>query len=363
VVPGAELSPFYSVVPVTGAALLLQDLMTAPSPDRIPWLYIAPVLLPMGAYCYLALNWAIQQFKREEVLFREAERLDLGLMVRRVFREKEPLPSAAMAMTLFGMLLAFGWLLRTSGTAAHLLAVTAVHQLAFVATPALMMGLLLTSRPLLTLRLAPPAPRFILLSLGLAACLHVPLALTTGAIIRQFPHIAEQAQRFVEHVIDLGTPFWLYLLIMAALPAVCEELAFRGFIFSGLVRRFANGRAVVVASSLLFALYHMNALQLIPTFLLGLVLGLLAQRSGSLLPGLLLHFIHNGLAFAVSYYGYRATKTGTAPPAWLSEDTVYNWPVAALGAGLGLVLLVVLYRQPIPPLPRAPADRPALEPE
>src|SRR5206468_609084 len=41
--PGVELNPFYSLVPVTGVALLMQRLMTAPL-DKVPWLYFVPVL-------------------------------------------------------------------------------------------------------------------------------------------------------------------------------------------------------------------------------------------------------------------------------------------------------------------------------
>ena len=87
--PGVELNPFYSMVPVTGVALLLQKLIAVKPPDVELWGYFVPVLAPMVVYSWLALRWAIEQFQREEVLFREAERLDMGLWLRRLFREKE----------------------------------------------------------------------------------------------------------------------------------------------------------------------------------------------------------------------------------------------------------------------------------
>ena len=64
----------------------------------------------MVIYSWLALRWAIEQFQREEVLFREAERLDVGLWLRRLFREKEALPTAGQAFFCFGLLLALRWL-------------------------------------------------------------------------------------------------------------------------------------------------------------------------------------------------------------------------------------------------------------
>jgi membrane protease YdiL (CAAX protease family) len=89
------------------------------------------------------------------------------------------------------------------------------------------------------------------------------------------------------------------MLVFAVLPAVCEELAFRGFILTGLRRRFRTGTAIVI-SSFLFAVSHMNVFQFLPTFVLGLVLGLLAVRAGSVLPGMAYHLIHNGLLVGVA---------------------------------------------------------------
>ena len=52
-------------------------------------------------YSCLALRWAIEQFQREEVLFREAERLDLILWLRRLFRDKEATPTTGQAFFCF----------------------------------------------------------------------------------------------------------------------------------------------------------------------------------------------------------------------------------------------------------------------
>ena len=74
------------------------------------FLYFIPVLAPMVIYSWLALRWAIGQFQREEVLFREAERLDLGLWLKRLLREKEALPSAGEALFCFALILGLRWL-------------------------------------------------------------------------------------------------------------------------------------------------------------------------------------------------------------------------------------------------------------
>ena len=68
--PGVELTPGMSLVPITGPMLLQQKLL-AVSSEPIPWVYFLPVLGSHAVYVALALALAIFQFKRESVLFRE----------------------------------------------------------------------------------------------------------------------------------------------------------------------------------------------------------------------------------------------------------------------------------------------------
>src|SRR5262249_1385147 len=142
-----ELSPFYSLVPVTGVALLMQRLMTTSALSQVPWLYFLPVLAPMALYSWLALRWAVEQFQREEVLFREAERLDMRLWVRRLFREKEATPTTGQAVFCFSLIVALRWFSLDLGANLSALVHTGISLLAFVATPALLMALLLNTRP------------------------------------------------------------------------------------------------------------------------------------------------------------------------------------------------------------------------
>jgi sodium transport system permease protein len=83
-VPGVELDWFYSWVPITGACLLMQKLMAA-HPDPAVWVYFLPVLASLAVCCALALRWAVAQFRREEVLFRDSEGISFMGSLRRLF--------------------------------------------------------------------------------------------------------------------------------------------------------------------------------------------------------------------------------------------------------------------------------------
>jgi len=302
--PGVELNPFYCMVPVTGVALLLQGLMISGTPTAAHWLYFLPVLAPMVIYSWLALRWAIEQFQREEVLFREAERLDINLWLKSLFREKERLPSNGQALFCFGLILALRWLSFTVGTQLPLLTRTGVSQLGFVATPPLFMALILTTRPLRGLGLRwPPAWAWPAAAL-LAALLFLPLVELTLFILHQFPGLKlllEQGSPLTGELQDLQsvlTPLsqrLLALVVLGLLPALCEEVAFRGLILTGLARRFKPWTAILL-SSFLFSLYQMNVFQLVPHFVQGVVLGLLVLRTGSLFPAMVFHLVNNLLA-------------------------------------------------------------------
>jgi sodium transport system permease protein len=296
--PGVELNAFYSMVPVTGVALLLQKLMAVKPPDYELWAYFVPVLAPMVVYSWLALRWAIEQFQREEVLFREAERLDLKLWLRRLFRDKEALPSAGQAFFCFALIFGLHWISLGAGTRGSVVAFSTIRYLAFVTAPPLFMVLLLTTRPLQGLAMRRPPVWAWPVAAVLAALLLPPLAGLTLLLLDQFPHVkqtlleAQGGAGAMDAAGRVGTD--VYLLVMAVLPAVAEELAFRGFMLRGLRQRFRPWTAILL-SSFLYSLYPMNVFQAVPHFLVGVVLALLVTRTGSVVAAMTFHLVWNVL--------------------------------------------------------------------
>jgi sodium transport system permease protein len=336
--PGVELNPFYSMVPVTGVALLLQKMMATVAPDGTLGLYFLTVLSPLLIYSWLALRWAIEQFQREEVLFREAERLDLGLWVRALFREKEMLPGKAQALVCFGLLLTLQWV---SLDHAVLLSLgrAVLYNLAFVVAPPLLMALLLTARPRQSLALRRAAwwswPAAALLGVLLLA----PLAELTVLVLRQLPAVTElmeAAQAQMKTLINTETPSGTLLLTWAVLPALCQELAFRGFILTGFRHRFSE-RTAIFLSSFLFALYPTNVALFVPQFLFGATAAFLVLRCRSVLPAMLLHLVYRSvpMLFPTLFADLMAWAGFSGEPAPLSRWVFSG--VCALLAGAVLV--------------------------
>lgn len=91
-------------------------------------------------------------------------------------------------------------------------------------------------------------------------------------------------------------PLWGFLLV-AVLPAVCEELVFRGYLYKKLIR-FGEGPYILL-SGFLFGTYHGNLEQFFYAFVMGCCLAFLVCRTGSVLYGVLLHFLMNFLSVCV----------------------------------------------------------------
>lgn len=85
----------------------------------------------------------------------------------------------------------------------------------------------------------------------------------------------------------------LTLISSALLPALCEELLFRGIILQSL-RRFGDIFALIV-TTLLFAMLHRNLVQLPNALITGMVLGFLVLRTGSLRVAVVCHFVNNAI--------------------------------------------------------------------
>lgn len=93
----------------------------------------------------------------------------------------------------------------------------------------------------------------------------------------------------------------LNIVSTAVLPAIVEEMIFRGYIL-GALRVHGDGLAVVV-SAVLFGLFHGNILQIPFAFILGLVMGYLVVQTDSILPAMLFHFANNLMSVLLTFFG------------------------------------------------------------
>jgi sodium transport system permease protein len=97
---------------------------------------------------------------------------------------------------------------------------------------------------------------------------------------------------------DPTVPIWIVWALVALLPAICEELFFRGFLLSGL-REWGMWPALGV-SAVLFGFAHASIYRFLPTAVLGLVTGYVVWRTRSVFCGMIVHGLNNGIAVAIA---------------------------------------------------------------
>jgi membrane protease YdiL (CAAX protease family) len=125
------------------------------------------------------------------------------------------------------------------------------------------------------------------------------------------------------------------LAAIALVPAFCEEILFRGFVQSGLVRQAARPWSGVIATAVIFGLFHLDPWRFFLVVPLGIFLGWLREASGSMWPAILAHGLNNTMTVAMTSAGLAAA--GRAPG---------NAGTALLAAGLVTLALFAGRRRP-----------------
>lgn len=126
--------------------------------------------------------------------------------------------------------------------------------------------------------------------------LTMPLTTLVNAISMLF--VDNVVMEISGDVVDM--PFFLMFFLMAVYGPFCEEITFRGLMFNGYKKRGSLFGAVLL-SALTFGLMHMNFNQIPYAFVIGILLALLVEATGSIWASLLYHFIFNAQSVCLLY--------------------------------------------------------------
>lgn len=203
------------------------------------------------------------------------------------------------------------------------LAAVAVSQLVLLAIPLVVMRRLGLQRRALGLR---RPPGIVLLAAVLVGC---TAWLLNVYLVSLLPFEEGHLQR-MNTVVD-DAPLVVAVLVLAVLPAVCEEVLFRGTLQRALATRLFPIAAIGL-TALMFALYHMSLIQLLPTFTLGVLLGVLAHRADSVVPAMLAHVLNNTVVILVA----------RRQPAVLADTLAAHPTISLVGCAIATTLGVSL---------------------
>lgn len=127
------------------------------------------------------------------------------------------------------------------------------------------------------------------------------------------------------------------IFIMALLPAIAEELFFRGALQKSLLRLSHMPVMAILISSLVFALLHGTAFHVIPIFTLGILLGTVYHITQNLWYTIIIHFSNNALAVIATYYSSRNETLKK-----IADDSL-KYPIIGMLVSLILVIGIVYF--------------------
>ncbi|MBQ8952008.1 MAG: CPBP family intramembrane metalloprotease [Eubacterium sp.] len=293
-IPNIELDRKMALVPVANICLLIKNILNFKYEMEI----VALVLLSNIIYAILAVLFLGRVYNSEGILFDEG-RSGIQLFEKRSNMKKGGVPTTGdawflvcivfMAVIYIGSLLQLKW--GFGGVAGIQLMILLIPLLFVIYTKRSVKETYSFKKPTVTVFFGGVLLVFGTLFLGIL------LTVFTSML---FPADAETASEGIDTTLS-GHGFLITLFVVALMPAICEEMMFRGFIFSAFRKKYKITAAILLVA-VLFGVYHMSVVRFFTTALLGAALAITVYYSGSIFPAMLMHFCNNGVAVLQMFY-------------------------------------------------------------
>ncbi|MDX5404841.1 MAG: CPBP family intramembrane metalloprotease [Bacteroidota bacterium] len=155
-----------------------------------------------------------------------------------------------------------------------------------------------------------------------------------------FRTLQEQTQQTIRTISKMDSPsdLLLNLLVMAALPAIGEEMLFRGTVQRLLGEWSRNAHVGIWLSSLIFALLHTQVYVLLSLTILGAILGYLRYWSGNIWVPILVHFLNNATIVLTLYFG-------GIDESRINQGEFPGWPLFLGSMFIGSLLMWVFWKR------------------
>ncbi len=127
------------------------------------------------------------------------------------------------------------------------------------------------------------------------------------------------------------------IISITIMAPLVEELLFRGAIQGHLLRKGMKPSNAILIASAVFGIVHMNPIQIPFAFAIGLIFGWLYYRTGSVVPGMIGHFINNSIA-TIQMALLSEEELNTKTIEWLGEGPTYALFAISLAVMIGMFL-------------------------
>jgi uncharacterized protein len=132
--------------------------------------------------------------------------------------------------------------------------------------------------------------------------------------------LEQQQTQMIESFLKSDFNLSLALFHVALVPAICEEILYRGFALR-LLQRTKTIWVSILITGIIFGLYHLRLSQFIPLATIGIFLGWITIRSGSIIPAVVAHFVNNASSVTLVKLmpdSPLSSSVPEMPPIWLA---------------------------------------------
>ncbi|MBN2065009.1 MAG: CPBP family intramembrane metalloprotease, partial [Sedimentisphaerales bacterium] len=341
-IPTVEITKFTMLLPIINVALLFKELLIGNfDPETITAVFIS-----ISGWALLALTVSVRLFQSEQLILSQEKGLPFTLKRSRLLPAEKPGVGLALGLFAFCLLALFyigSWFQSRS-----LISGIIITEWIIVLLPVMLT--LWFYKINITKTLSLKAPRWyepVISMIFILATLVVVMRLGIEQA-KYMPMPNMDNNKLLTTMLSDNPSWWQTLQMLFAIAfsaAVCEEILFRGVVLSGLSKPGKNALPAVIITAGLFAIMHLSFYRLMPTFILGLALGYLTSRTGSIFNSMLAHCFNNAIPILIFHKRLPQNLTnwleqfeGTDPsvikpmPAWLI--------IAAVAVIVGIILIL-----------------------
>lgn len=331
-VPSVQLDYRTSLIPVVNVSLLIKQIIAMQFD-----LGLAAVTILINFGYSILIIWILAKlYDSEDILFSDGFR-GFKLFQKRSEIRPGTVPAVGdvvISVTVLFLLLVY---VGSAASVRNMMAGTAVTQLLVLAVPVLVVWYMKSDvKKLFSLRMPKwsKVPGSILLYIGIY-CLVLAMS---SVLSRLMPESTQNLGTTFDAFLD--QPLLLLVLVLAVMPAVGEEILFRGFLFGSFREKWGTRWALLI-SALVFGAFHTSLVKLLPMTLLGASFACMVSSAGSIYVSMALHFVNNALSMLVMKY---PEQMGKALPFLLKEsfsaaEMSIILVIGLICAGIGLILL------------------------
>ena len=292
-IPDLELTAQTAAIPIVNVALLVEGLFQF----HYNYGLFAIVLFSNVAYSLLAILVLGKIYNSEAVLFSEGLS-SVRIFTRRSEMKEKQMPGYGDLILLLCLVLLLIFYVGSFAQIKWGFGGVVIQQLIILLCPVLYAWYMKAdAKKLFSIKKPKVSQVAGGILFGIAAFL---CAMIIGALL--VPFFPESADGLTQ-LDDMLTsqPAVVLILVVALMPAIGEELLFRGFVM-GTLKNKCTGVIAVLVTTLLFAAYHMSLIKMFTIGIIGFGLTYAAYKSGSIVTSMCMHFLNNLLSVLITKY-------------------------------------------------------------